>query len=188
MKSSILILLIFLGQISTAQWRQDTTISKKMLDSLNHELFRYKNAAKESFLNQVVKTNTIKVDSVYSKNKDTLTIINYSKFNSPLRKKEIIFDNPKCKRFLIDTYYDTTGKMVYEEQWKLGCNSEDDVIGFLKNRTRYHYDNYGSEIGLTTEFWNGGGHRVRRFNYTKDIEGKKIWGERYILNEYAFWD
>jgi hypothetical protein len=70
----------------------------------------------------------------------------------------------------------------------MGCNSESNITGFLQYRYRYHYDQFGKEIGMTTESYDGAGHRVRRFEYTVDTNGNKVWGNRFKLNQYAFWD
>jgi hypothetical protein len=74
MRHSLIIIPILVGLNSYAQWRPDTTISKKTLDSLHHELVRYKDAAKQTYFNQIVIGNTITVDSLFTVDKGTLTI------------------------------------------------------------------------------------------------------------------
>ena len=155
---------------------------------MHQELINYKDAAKQTYFNQVLISNTIKVDSLYSEAKDTLTITNYSKSNKTLRKQEIIYNRRGCKRWMIDSYFDTAGRRVYEEQWNMDCNLDNNITGSLQNRKRYHYNDSGREIGMTQEFWDGGGHRVRKYNYSIDIDGKKSLVKFFKLSEYAFWD
>jgi hypothetical protein len=188
MRSSLIVILILLGNFCHAQWRQDTTISKKTLDSLQNELVRYKDASHYSYFNKIILNHTATVDSVYSVYKDTLIVTNYSKANTPLRKQETHFDKEGCKRWQIDTYNDTTGRKLYEERWNMGCNWENNISGFLQYRYRYHYDSTGKETRMTMESYDGGGHRVQRFYYTIDITGNKVVGKRVKLSKYAFWD
>ena len=188
MRQSIFFILFFIGHVSFAQWRQDTTISKKTLDSLHQELVRYKDAAKQSYFKQIISRNTAIVDSLFSVSKDTLTITNYSKEKMPLRKQEFHFDKTGCKSMLVDTYFDSTGNKLYLEQWKMGCNWENNITGFLQYRYRYHYDPNGKEIGMTSESYDGGGHRVRHFEYNIDVNGKKTVTKNIKLSIHSFWD
>lgn len=128
------------------------------------------------------------VDTLYSPAKDTLTIINYTETIRPILKQEIQFDKTGCKRWQYDTYFDTTGRKQYEEQWHLGCNSENNITGFPQYRYRCRYDKIGNETGMTMESYDGAGHRVQKFSYIIGADGKKVWGNRIKLNKYAFWD
>jgi hypothetical protein len=175
------------GQNSFAQLEQDTTISKITLDSLYQELSRYKDANKQTYFTSLITKYSVMIDSIYSADKDTLTITNYSKTRRPLLKLEIHFDKKGCKRWQYDTYFDTTGRKQYQEQWHLGCNVESNIIGFLQYRYRFHYDKLGNEIGMTMESHDGAGHRVQRFSYIVGADGAKVWGDRIKLNKYAFW-
>jgi hypothetical protein len=188
MRQSLIIILILFGQVCHAQWKQDTTISKRMLDSLHQELARFKDAAKQTYFNHIIISNTARVDSIYTKDNTTLTITNYSLTKTPLRIQEIHFDKTGCKSLLNDTYFDTSGLKRYEEQWKMGCNWENNITGFLQYRYRYHYDKSHKEIGMTTESFDGGGHRVRYFEYTIDQNGKKNIIKNVKLFEHSFWD
>lgn len=188
MRQFLIFIILISGHTSIAQWNPDTTVSKKTLDSLYQELARYKDANKQTYFNQIVLRNTIKIDSFFSNRKDTLTIINYSKADQPLRKQEFHFDKNGCKSLLIDTYFDTTGLRLYQEQWKLGCNLEDNITGLLQYRYRYHYDKSQNEIGMTSESFDGGGHRVRYFEYKIDVNGKKNITKNIKLGVYSFWD
>jgi hypothetical protein len=188
MRLFLLLILTLFGQSSFAQWKQDTTISKKMLDSLYQELARYKDANKQTYFNGLVTTYTVRVDSIFSIAKDTLTIFNYTRTNRPLLKQEIRFDKTGCKRRQYDTYFDTTGRRQYEEQWHMSCNPESSITGFLQYRYRYHYDRSGNEIGMTMESYDGAGHRVQRFWFTIGPDGKSVWKDRVTLNKFAFWD
>ena len=188
MRHSLTFILIIVGIVSHAQWKQDTTISKKTFDSLYQELVRYKDADKQTYFNHIVLNNTIRIDSFFTIAKDTLTIINYSKANRPLRKQEIYFNKEGCKSLSIDTYFDTTGLRLYQEQWKSGCNQGNAITGFLQYRYRYHYDRSRKEIGMTAESYDGGEHRVRYFEYTINSNGDKTLTKNIKLNEYSFWD
>lgn len=188
MREFLIFIIIISGHTSIAQWNPDTTVSKKTLDSLYQELARYKDTNKQTYFNQIVSRNTVKIDSLFSTRKDTLTIINYSKTYKLLRKQEFHFDIDGCKRLLIDTFFDTTGLKLYQEQWKLGSNFENDITGFLQYRYRYHYDKTNNEIGMTSESFDGGGHRVRYFEYEIDRHGKKTVTQNIKLNQYSFWD
>ena len=188
MRHALILILILPGQISIAQLKLDTTISKKALDSLYQELARYKDAKNQSYFNHIVSESTIRVDSIFSTDKDTLTIFYYSRANNLLRRQEIHLDKSGCRLWLNDAYFDTTGLKLYEEQWKMGCNWENNITGFLKNRYRYHYDSIGNETGMTMESYDGAGHRVQRFHYTIGMDKKKVWGNRIKLKENAFWD
>lgn len=188
MRHFLILILVFGVQASIAQWKLDTTISKRTLDSLHHELARHKDASKRTYFRQIVAHNSMKVDSFFTINNDTLTIINYSKTNKPLRTQEIHFDKAGCKSLLIEMLFDTTGLRIYQEQWKLGCDWENDITGFLQYRYRYHYDQSKNEIGMTTESFDGGGHRVRYFEYKIDTNGKKSITKSLKLSEYSFWD
>ena|SRR5579875_3755587 len=188
MRHFLILILTLVGQNSFAQWKQDTTISKKTLDSLYQELVRYKDANKQTYFNGLVARYTATVDSIYSTRKDTLTVFYYTKTSHPLLKQEIHFDKTGCKGWQYDTYFDTSGRKQYEEQWHMGCNQESDFAGFLQYRYRYHYDSTGKETGVTMESYDGAGHRVQKFEYAIDGSGKKVWGKRVKLNEHAFWD
>jgi hypothetical protein len=188
MRQSFVIIFLLVGQFSFSQVRQDTIISKKTLDSLLQKLVDYKDIAKRNFFGKIIAENTMSVDSMFSKQRDTLTILNVSWRKIPLRSQEFHYDKSGCKTLLIDTYFDTTGRKLYKEQWHLGCNWENNISGFLQYRYRYHYDSSGNEVGMTAESYDGAGHRVQRFYYTIDTNGKKVWGNRVKLNEYAFWD
>lgn len=152
------------------------------------ELVEYKNAVKQNYFSKIVDHYTAFVDSSYSARKDTLVISNISRAQRTLRRQEFHFDKTGCKQSLLDAYFDTSGRKLYEEQWKMGCNWENDISGFLQNRYKYHYDSTGRETGMTMESYDGAGHRVQKFDYTIDAGGKKIWGKRTKLNSYAFWD
>lgn len=188
MRQFLIFIIVISGHTSIAQWNPDTTVSKKTLDSLYQELARYKDANKQTYFNQIVSSNTVKIDSLFTSGKDTLIIINYSETSKLLRKQEFHFDTDGCKRLLIDTYFDTTGLRLYQEQWKLGCNFENNITGFLQYRYRYHYDKTNNEIGMTSESFDGGGHRVRYFKYDIDKQGKKTVTQNIKLNQYSFWD
>lgn len=188
MRQFLIFIMLISGHTSIAQWNPDTTVSKKTLDSLYQELIRYKDANKQTYFNQIVLRNTERIDSFFSSRKDTLLITNYSKKDNPLRKQEFHYDKDGCQSLLIDTYFDTTGLKLYQEQWKLGCNSADNITGFLHYRYRYHYDKTQKEIGMTTESYDGGGHRVRYFEYNIDTNGKKNITKNIKLGKYSFWD
>lgn len=188
MRQFLLFIILISGHTSIAQWNPDTTVSKKTLDSLYQELVRYKDANKQIYFNQIVLRNTTKIDSSFSRRKDTLLITNYSKTEKPLRKQEFYFDKNGCQSLLIDTYFDTTGLKLYQEQWKLGCKTENNITGFLQYRYRYHYDKTQKEIGMTTESYDGGGHRVRYIEYNIDTNGKKNITKNIKLGKYSFWD
>ena len=146
MRQFLIFILLFSGHTSIAQWNPDTTVSKKTLDSLYHELARYKDANNQTYFNQIVLRNTERIDSLVSIHKDTLLITNYSKTDKTLRKQEFHFDKDGCQSLLIDTYFDTTGLKLYQEQWKLGCNSEYNITGFLQYRYRYHYERHKMKL------------------------------------------
>ena len=189
MRHYIAILLLLIGQNLFAQYNPDTTISKRTLDSLQHELARHKDALRINYLMDIVKNNTATIDSIYSHLRDTLSVLNHSSRGQVLRRQTLQLNSNGYKTFLNDAYYDTTGKLIYEEQWKLGLREEDNgITGFMSSRSRYHYDSLGRESGVTTEFWDGGGHRVRKVDYTIDASSNKVWGERHKLSQYAFWD
>jgi hypothetical protein len=188
MKQFCVIIFVIPGQFAFAQMRQDTTIPKRTLDSLLQKLATYKDILRRNYFDQVIEKHTISVDSVSSHEKNTLTVLNVSKTKTTLRKQEFHLDKAGCKTLLIDDYYDTTGRKLYKEQWKMGCGGENDITGFLQYRYRYHYDDTGKETGMTMESYDGGGHRVQRFTYTVQPNGEKVWVQRVKLNEYAFWD
>lgn len=188
MKTCLSVLLILIAHCSTAQYKQDTTISKKALDSVLQQLASYKDGIKQRNLSSFISEKTFSIDTLYSAGKDTLTISNRDKNKRLLMTQVFYTDKAGCKTWLHHSFYDTTTRLMYQEHWKLGCDTEKDITGFLQNRTRFHYDSLGHETGMTQEFWDCRGHTVRKYNYSIDVYGKKIWGDKIILNKYAFWD
>ena len=188
MRLFLVSILILYGQSQFAQTRLDTTISKRTLDSLQSKLAEYKDREMKGYLKDIVENYTATIDTTYSARHDTLFISNYSKEKISLRRQIFTLDESGQKESLTDFYFNSSGKLLYEEQWKFRFFSELRITGSMPSRTRYHYDSLGKECAMTVESWNGGGHRVIKFNYLIDSVGKKIWGAKLILDKNYFWD
>jgi hypothetical protein len=189
MRLFLFILIIAITQTSIGQFRSDTVISKRTLDSLQFTIFQERETINRMQWAYEIKVNVKKVDTL--KIRQDSVVVNHLNKEGRLVKQEVLsYDKDGCIKYSEESYFSDKGKVAYAERWMFTCKltaKSDDEKSFSGMRIHYERMKY-DEQGRISEhvFWHST-PLTRRILYTYDANGKQHPTIKRIT-EYEFWN
>lgn len=189
MRLFLLILVIAITQTCIGQFRSDTVISKRTLDSLQFTIFQQGETINRMQWAYETKLNVKKVDSMKFR-QDSVKVNHLSKEGKIIKQEVLSYDKDGCIHYSEESYFNDEGKVAYAERWKFTCKqtatSEDEKF-FSGMRIHYERMQYDKQGRISERvFWHSTPF-TRRILYTYDADGKQhITTER--ITEHEFWN
>ena len=168
--------------ISSGQFKSDTTVTIKYIDSLKRQLADLKERNNFLYWGYREKVYVSKIDTVFIRLDSS--IITFSlKDGSPLKRQFNIFDkNYDLVRYTIH-YYNSKRQIKYIEDWQ--SMKDDDFDGRLSSSERIEYDSLGRP-SLSLKYLQSARRTIRKaFFY--DQNGM-IQTKTDVIKSYALWD
>jgi hypothetical protein len=190
MRLLIYILISAITQNALGQFRADTIISKRALDSLQFALFQQKETINQMQWACQMKVNVKRVDSL--KIRQDSVVVNHLSGEGKIIKQEILsYDTKGCLSLSDKRYFNNKGNVAYAESWKFSCEKppkvNDDEFFFSGLRVGYQRMKYDEQGRIVLRvFWHST-PMTRRITYSYDSAGKQNQNRERIA-EYEFWN
>lgn len=189
MRFFLLVLTIAITQTCIAQFRSDTAISKRALDSLQFTIFQQKETINRMHWAYEIKVNVKKVDTLRFR-RDSVVVNHLSREGKIIKQEVLSYDRNLCIQYSEESYFNDKGQVAYAERWKFTCNKgvEGENESFFSGM-RIHYERLTyDQQGRISErvFWHST-PLTRRILYTYDASGKQHLN-RERITEHEFWN
>jgi hypothetical protein len=194
MRFTHFILFLFISFVGWAQSSNDTVLHKRVLDSLEQEIFRYKDSTRRLTYEANVITGTSVLDTVCN-GKDSVLILFYNSNRRVLKRHVTYLAKDGCIIGEKTEYMNIEEKPEFEVTYDAPCYTKAEIIEIEKDGskafrkmtfyyTRYKYDSKGRVVERF--FWYPR-VTVRRFTYTYYFNGETT-STSVRIKEREFWD
>ena len=183
--------ILFLSALTMqGQNRSDTTIPKRMLDSLITAHNNLKGAYKKQGYFYRLQMADVKIDTT-DYGQDSTTVMCFWAKGKKLLKRKIQYKSKGCVRRETEQIYNDRELLEYAETWQLSCgvpqNTDPDIKVFSGLQTeleRFEYDSLGRVTLRVWWYYTLGGARHYYYSYND----KKVQTVKFAnLGQNEFW-
>jgi hypothetical protein len=171
--------------------QSDTIVKKRQIDSLESEIFRYKDSTRR--LLYIVRTNayTKKIDTLYH-NADSSEVLYRSSSGKLIKRVFQRYRGHDCVNYEITQYMNDISKPEFVIYFDRPCFTKEEVINeeeMMFEKLSFYYERlmYDSVGRLSKRIFWYPKMSIREFNYTYDSKGNERVANKSI-DKRNFWD